>query len=374
MKLMPVKWLQSGTNIALPHIQVCENVLTHSPRSNAADSLLSPAVRVERHLPRTIEPELDPGFAIRLSRDLPQRYLVRLDDALLTGSDGMVVLPDGFLALELLHNDTRRVNDLSFVRQGLHGRAVKHKGDYFSLFMLWADSGNYYHWIHDAVMRLFEVLERLPHATRFIVPARLTGTQRESLTMLGIPPERCLPFDGTEIWQLEHLYFAPPSVHTGNDLPAADVWYRQAMWQAAGITAPGGDRRIHISRRNSRTRRFSNEPQVEQILSAHGFQTYCLEDFSFREQIALFAGAQVVVGCHGAGLTNLLFSVPGARVLDIQDPGYRNFAFWNMCEAVGHTYWYFLGDQLHDAPGVHEFRCPPEKLELTLSQMLSDLA
>ncbi len=373
-----MRWIQdglgqfTGTRIDLPRVGVCENVRAYCDALGKPVTRLSPGMTVTRELPRTVEAELDPGFGIRLSRDLPERYLAQLDKPLLTSAKGMVILPNGELALELVHNDSRRLAEFPFMQNGLRGPVQKKKGDYFSIFVFWAEGKNYYHWIHDAVMRLYQVLERLPAGTRFIVPAQLPAYKRDSLQLLGIPSERLLPFDGSEIWELERLHFTPPLVHTGNDHPLADVWYREAMWERVGIRAPNPHRRIYISRRHSNHRRFTNEAEVVEILEQHGFETCYAEQLAFRDQVALFAQAQVVVGCHGAGFTNVLFSKPGARVLDVQDPNYRNFAFWNMCEAVGHRYWYFLGDELRVQGAHHEFRCPPDKLHLTLQELLED--
>ena len=41
---------------------------------------------------------------------------------------------------------------------------------------------------------------------------------------------------------------------------------------------------------------------------------------SVRDQIDHFAAADAIVGLHGAGLTNLVFAKPGARVLEIFAP------------------------------------------------------
>jgi len=48
-----------------------------------------------------------------------------------------------------------------------------------------------------------------------------------------------------------------------------------------------------------------------------GFKRYNLEDLNFAEGVQLFQSAEVVVSFHSSGLTNLIFSKPGTRVIEI---------------------------------------------------------
>ena len=41
------------------------------------------------------------------------------------------------------------------------------------------------------------------------------------------------------------------------------------------------------------------------------------------EQLAAFSGAEVVVGVHGAGMTNIIFSSPGTKVLEMFPNNHR---------------------------------------------------
>jgi capsular polysaccharide biosynthesis protein len=49
---------------------------------------------------------------------------------------------------------------------------------------------------------------------------------------------------------------------------------------------------------------------------------------SFEEQVRIFAQAKIIVGAHGAGLTNVVWAAPGAELLEfmpehLEDVGYR---------------------------------------------------
>ena len=52
-------------------------------------------------------------------------------------------------------------------------------------------------------------------------------------------------------------------------------------------------------------------------LGPYGFEPIVPGRMSFREQIRVFSEASVVVGPHGAALTNLVFAPHGCRIVEI---------------------------------------------------------
>jgi len=57
---------------------------------------------------------------------------------------------------------------------------------------------------------------------------------------------------------------------------------------------------------------MENEPEVETALLRHGFSVVYPQNYSVDEQVAMFSRARVVVGPHGAGLTNTVFAPQGS--------------------------------------------------------------
>jgi capsular polysaccharide biosynthesis protein len=64
-----------------------------------------------------------------------------------------------------------------------------------------------------------------------------------------------------------------------------------------------------------------NEAELAEALRPLGFTTFVAGQAPVIEQIRAFSRARVIVGAHGAGLTNLIFAPPGAFVLEIATPG-----------------------------------------------------
>jgi hypothetical protein len=103
-------------------------------------------------------------------------------------------------------------------------------------------------------------------------------------------------------------------------LPRAYIdFYRRRLAQAFDIRFGEAEpsRRIFISRANASKRRMVNEEEVADVLASHGFEIVAPEELSLLDQIELFAEASVVVGQHGAGLTNLLYVPAETTVLEI---------------------------------------------------------
>jgi hypothetical protein len=83
---------------------------------------------------------------------------------------------------------------------------------------------------------------------------------------------------------------------------------------------------FYINRKN---RRLKNESEVQKLIVDFGLDIITLEDFTLDEQIQLFSAAEIIIGFHGAGLANLIYSSPDLSVLEIVDadsvyPSYKD--------------------------------------------------
>lgn len=326
---------------------VCSDVVAWSKtRPDVALEILDEPITLARTPPHTIEPEIDAEYIKRYTGNLKGRYLARMNGARIMGENGIVMLPDGSFAVESIYTEKMLEQDALY--QTPPTRFRRTKGNFFSLVVTWSKSGNYYHWLHDSLSRLYRAAERLPADTQFIIPAKTQRFQDDSLTLLGIPPERRVRLGANDALELDTFYFAPPTTNSGSDRASAARWLRQKFWDACGIRNPKAERRLYISRRNAPNRRVLNEEQIQEVLTRYGFETVECETLTLREQISLFSTASAVVAAHGAGLTNIWFAPEGARVLDILEPSHRGwqYVYWSLCNAVNHEYWYFWGESV----------------------------
>ena len=101
-------------------------------------------------------------------------------------------------------------------------------------------------------------------------------------------------------------------------------------------------RRLYISRAGAQRRPVANEREIEAILGSWGFETVRLEELRVREQAKLFASAEVVVGPHGAGFTNLVFCPPGAKIVEFFNRLYVHPLYWMLSNRLQLQYHAFI--------------------------------
>lgn len=219
---------------------------------------------------------------------------------------------------------------------------------------------NYHHWLIECLPRLRPVLEMGELADcPVIVPADLAPFQQQSLELLGIPAERWRPFDNGE-WQIETLLF--PSI--GVFAPAELLWLRGRLVDHAA-TAPATGR-YYISRADATTRRLANEDEIAAYLQQEGFEILTLTGMAFSEQVERFAAAEIIIGPHGSGLTNLLFAPAGATIVELMPHDQVNHCFWLMSNVLGQRYCFLSGRVLSPQ---RDFAIPLDRI----SQLLATL-
>lgn len=292
----------------------------------------------------------------------PPVFLAGLPDASVLTEACTVASADNHLLADSFWEDFL-VGETGLQHHLLLPRATRHlRGGYAVLGILWWKG--YYHWLLDVLPRLavlerFEELRDVP----LIVPPGMSAGQRESLRLLGIAPERLVEFDGGR-WTVERLYFPSPLAGTGNPSPHAVGWLRERFSSALGLHDGRPWRRLYVSRRDAPSRRVVNEEEIAPLLSSRGFELVCPGSLSFAEQARLFSEAAVVVGPHGAGLTNLVFTRPGATVVEVFPEHYANGCYWALANVCGHRYGFMVGAQRDD-----DVRVDPDKLSRLLDVM-----
>jgi hypothetical protein len=245
---------------------------------------------------------------------------------------------------------------------------------------------NYYHWLGDVLARV-HLLGRcgIPIDKYLICSRESAPFQRETLAMLEIPEHKIMAGEtGLHIRaktlvvpSLDTLELMPLNPHP---LPAWAVRFlRSALLPHAAAGEAKGMERIYISRGDAAHRGVTNEREVEKLLASYGFRTIVPGAMTVAEQIRAFAAADIVVGPHGAGLTNLLFCRPGTRVLELFPPNYVNPLYWYMCNMLDLEYGYLIGEgervPIDSGIGDIGFRVEPVTVDLErLGRMLERFA
>ena len=183
-----------------------------------------------------------------------------------------------------------------------------------------AASNNYYHFLLEALPRV-ELLRRAGITPDWYYIASKCDYQQEILQTLGIPLEKVIQPSNSTALQAEKLIVPAPRFHCAMDWGVNDFAGRGLDFLAAAFTAGvpnDGRKRLYIRRGNARTRYVINEDQsVEMLKSEFGFSCITPDDMTVKEQAAAFYQAELVVGMHGAGLSNIVFCRPDTAVIEL---------------------------------------------------------
>jgi capsular polysaccharide biosynthesis protein len=157
---------------------------------------------------------------------------------------------------------------------------------------------------------------------RFIIPTAAAQWQLESLALMGIP-ETALVRVTAPIFvdQLFVPSFARREVTNGDFSivsPRICGWLRDRMLASCGVDASvPSSQDVYISRKMALGRRVINEEALEEALRKMGFQIAVTETMSYSEEVRLFANARTIVGAGGSGLSNVIFSRPPVKMIEI---------------------------------------------------------
>lgn len=176
---------------------------------------------------------------------------------------------------------------------------------------------NYYHWLMQSLPAIEYSLRTVGTANTVLALPALASWQEESLALLGYADVPRVPIEFDCHYVIRHAQWC--SYLSGAAERFLSPRCLAVLDRMAAQVAPLADapRRVYVARLDTRNRVIRNEDAIARLLERLGFVTFVLGYFSIAAQIGLFKSASVVVGGHGAGLTNVAFCRPGTIVLEL---------------------------------------------------------
>lgn len=294
-----------------------------------------------RNLPVNFDQDHLSLFKHELERTIPQIRLLKFRDVRVSSEgllfSGLKILPQSFAFSNHLDQWKRR-SVVKFLFTNYVSRRLRRVED----DVLWITdywSREYFHWIADALSRLFVVRDGLNDLV-LTLPAGYEDLDYVRSSLKAFAVKRVDFIKPDETLQCRSLLLpthAAPSGHYNADVIRG---VRDVLLSAYGDSSDRGER-IYISRHSAKKRRIVNEDEVVKILQQFGFQTIRAEELSFEQQVQTFSRAQYIVSNHGAGLTNMLFMKHGGSVLELRHKlDHINNCYFTLSSALDLNYFY----------------------------------
>jgi len=307
------------------------------------------------------------------------QMICAVQNCFLMGPFGYVVLPNGLLIRQSAVNlDGASLEyTLGHFKGQLPGNHIPWaSADSAVLAVNSYSTNNYFHFLTDAMGQL-HWRDRAPVRGAQIVVSGYPRAAEATLPFMGaamaaakIPARDIQPFDGTLLFCRSLIF---PKRDTG-----MSPWKAQHLRKIFGVEGrPRGAKRIYVARGAAPRRRVLNEAAVETLLKAHGFISVNPGALSFADQVALFADAEIVVGPHGAGLTNCVFMAPGGALIELTHDKRVVWTYHEVAGATGLNYACIISDAELKNPDEDilfaDFSADLEALEAALQKAIAAL-
>ena len=209
-------------------------------------------------------------------------------------------------------------------------------GTLFSLLTGGAGNFNYWHWLFDVLPRfkIFQNILDIKTIDFFLLPNLNKKFQNESLDLIGIPEAKRLSslknrhIECNKIITTDHPYVIRNNASQELlDLPQWILsWLKETFTKNLILEDTSFPKNIYIDRRDADPnikvlRKILNEDEIIHTLQKKDYKIITLSNYSLIEQIKLFYNANNIVGLHGAGFANVIFSKPNTNMLELKSSG-----------------------------------------------------
>lgn len=241
---------------------------------------------------------------------IPGAYVAELEDASLFGQHGIVIVKNKIYQdslwiwspLYLAPNDLFPLTTV----QEVNGTVATIALD---------GASNYYHWMVEILPRLYLLKQAGIEYDYLYTPALRHRFQTNTLEYLGVDLTRTI-----EAGKEKHI--KPTKVIFPSQAARSCVtprWVIDFLRSAfLGDYQPHhGKKRIFISRTSSAIRHIINEDELFSVVEPFGFERVYMEKLTIQEQAQLAHECEIIMGTHGAGMTNIIFARSGTTIIEL---------------------------------------------------------
>lgn len=226
---------------------------------------------------------------------------------------------------------------------------------------------HYYHWLID-ILPLY--LAGVDKKDTIIMPHASGDFQKESLEMLGF--KNLLLLDDHVKYSIKKYITFTPHLESRPHVALIQKTVEAIKSEVPKVTR--SKKRIYVSRKGLK-RNVINENEFLPLLRKLNFEFISLDELSFKEQVRLFRGCDLLMGPHGAALTNAVFMEKGSKLIELvahEDSNTYQWHFYHLSQIVGLDYYSFNCEKhnLHEDPHMANLVVNSSDFETFLSKVL----
>ena len=326
----------------------------------------------KRKLPVNFNQAHLPLFEHELQRTIPQTRLLKYTNIRVSSEgllfDGTRILPESFAFPNHLEEWKLRSVVKFLAKNYVLRRRRRVESEALWIIDYW--SKGYFHWLADALARLYVVRDRVDDLL-LLLPADYEKLDYVTTSLKAFGVTNVDYIEPNEVLECRSLLMPSHTAPSGHYNEEIIRGVRDVLLSEYGDSEQ--DQRIYISRRNAAKRRIVNEDEISNVLARFGFETIHAERLSFRDQVRICSSARSIVSNHGAGLTNILFMRAGGNILELRHhEDSINNCYFTMASALNLNYFYQTCRPASDGPPPHtaDLIVDPQQLEANLNLIL----
>lgn len=309
---------------------------------------------ISRKLPVNLELKDASVFKILAGIELPSPDF-KIYKRTLVFKNGVLFNISGVPKQSLLYNS--RLNEIGgyltvlkmFLREVFNGhfKLIKTKQVVATVINEW--SNNYFHWLTEVLPKVYYLKTQIPTFSVLLPVNYSSSFQIESLKILDVP---IIYFEGVAFLKTVYLpdRQAPYSAHYNPIILRSMVAILKSKIDCSYNLGPF----IYITRRRAEIRKLANEKAVLKILNDLSFEIVEFENLNFYQQVSVASHAKIIVGCHGAGLTNLMFCEPDTSIYEFSlDGETMDKCYYTLADACNLNYYYQFCPSANNSSDYH---------------------
>lgn len=213
---------------------------------------------------------------------------------------------------------------------------------------------NYGHFLTECLGRYY-LIKKSGYEPDYFILSCHTKFQKELIKLLNIDQNKIIPTDNNELIQATQL-LVPSFINNWNYSLFRGYQHCQKQYLPSWINnmyksnqnfssiKSENKNKIYISRKFAKYRHLINENEVVELLIKFGFKVYYLEHLTVAENINLFSNASIVMGLHGTGFIDMMFSDQNTVIFELFPQYYHDASLRVQAKALKMNYYYMVGE------------------------------